>query len=115
MEIKTFKYNCEQCDFHCNAESIWTTHINREKHKTGKNKTRTDKKDPLQCDKCDYITKNKTTMLQHVLNEHSDKKEREIKFKFYCKICNVGSFSIDLFNLHNNCKKHKSNILINKC
>jgi|688.fasta_scaffold485754_2 hypothetical protein len=104
-----FKYKCEQCKFFCNSESAWTTHINREKHINGKNKTRSDKKDPVKCDVCDYQTKNKTTMKQHILNEHSNIETREEQFKFYCKICNVGSFSVDLFNLHNNSKKHNKN------
>lgn len=107
MEVKEKKYNCEQCDFHCNAESTWTIHINTAKHKTGKKKLRSDIKEPLKCSDCNYETKNKTTLIQHKLNEHSDIEKREKEFKYYCKLCDFGTFSIDLFNFHNSCRKHK--------
>ena len=47
-------------------------------------------------------------MKQHVLNEHSTKEEREKGFKYYCKYCNYGTFSIDLYKRHNNTEKHKN-------
>uniref|UniRef100_A0A6C0HWF4 Uncharacterized protein n=1 Tax=viral metagenome TaxID=1070528 RepID=A0A6C0HWF4_9ZZZZ len=47
-----------------------------------------------------------TNLKQHYLNYHGNLKDREDGFKYYCKICNYGTFSIDLFNKHNNTKKH---------
>jgi hypothetical protein len=35
---------------------------------------------------------------QHILNYHSNKEEREEGFKYYCKLCDYGSFSKDFFN-----------------
>ena len=43
---------------------------------------------------------------QHLLNEHSTIEERADGFKFYCKICDFGTFSIDLYNTHIESKKH---------
>lgn len=57
-------------------------------------------KEPYQCDKCEYKTKNKTTMMQHKLNEHGTKEEMEHGFKHYCSICDYGTFSADLFDAH---------------
>ena len=37
------------------------------------------------CEKCNYMTKNKTTLIQHDLNEHATIKERKEKFRYYCK------------------------------
>ena len=31
---ETYKYICEQCDFKCNAPSVWKIHTETEKHKT---------------------------------------------------------------------------------
>ncbi len=102
-----YKYNCEQCDFHCNAISTWKKHTATTKHQTGKKKIRSDCKGPYLCEKCDYKTKNKTIFIQHCLNEHATKEEREKEFKFYCKICDFGTFSTDLFDGHNANHKHK--------
>jgi KRAB domain-containing zinc finger protein len=109
-EKKEFKYNCEKCDYHCNAESSWEIHINTTKHKTGKKKQRCDYKEPYKCPECDYKTKNKTTLSQHKLNEHASKEEREKNFKYYCNMCDFGTFSIDSFEIHKESNKHKKRI-----
>jgi len=44
---------------------------------------------------------------QHILNYHSSKEQREEDFKYYCKLCNYGSFSKDLLEKHNLTEKHK--------
>lgn len=49
---------------------------------------------------------------QHKLNEHATKEQREKEFKFYCKCCDVGSFSKDIYEKHTNSEKH--NRYINK-
>ena len=109
MEEKKYKYNCEQCNFNCDTESKWNIHKNTVKHKTGERKKRSDTKDPYECEDCDYKTKNKTTLKQHILNEHSDKNKRESEFRYYCKLCDYGTFSVDLYNFHKSCRKHKKN------
>lgn len=49
-------------------------------------------------------------MIQHKLNEYASNEQREKEFKYYCKNCNYGSISIDLFNKHLNTDKHNKNI-----
>jgi hypothetical protein len=103
-------YNCEKCNFSCHYIGGWNKHINTEIHKTGQRKKRSDYKEPYKCEICDYITKNKNQLLQHTLNEHSNKEERKEKFKYYCELCDFGNVSKDLYNQHINTKKHKNKI-----
>ena len=107
------KYFCEKCNFSCYCLSIWKKHTDTELHKTGKRKKRCDCKMPFVCDYCKYETKNSITFKKHTLNEHATKDTREKEFKYYCKYCDFGTFSIDTFNLHNNTKKHKKFIMRN--
>jgi hypothetical protein len=115
MNEKINNYICEKCNFKTNIKARWEKHIDTELHKTGIRKKRSDCKDPLKCESCEYETKNKTTLLKHKLNNHSTKEERSEKFKYYCKFCDYGTFSIDSFDIHNNTDKHKIIIqLVNK-
>lgn len=100
------KYYCEKCDYECKYLSEWTKHINREIHITGQRKKRSDIKSEYLCIKCNYKTKNIVMYKQHMLNEHSTVEEREKGFKFYCKTCNFGTFSKDLYDTHIKSKKH---------
>jgi hypothetical protein len=109
-----YKFICDKCDYKCNFISQWNNHCERESHKTGKRKTRTDKKEVGKCKDCDYNTTNYTNMLKHILNKHSTREERKEKFKFYCELCDFGSFSKDTIEVHNNSEKHKTFILRNK-
>jgi hypothetical protein len=107
MDTKEEKYNCEQCKFKCNTKARWNAHINTELHKTGTKKKRSDYKEPTQCEKCEYKTKNRTTLIKHTLNKHATKEEREKQFRYYCKICDFGTFSEDSLLVHENTEKHK--------
>jgi hypothetical protein len=100
------KYICEKCNFGCDIQSRWDAHTKTTLHETGKKKQRSDYKEPLKCEKCDYKTKNKLMMLQHKLNEHSTIGEREKEFKYYCKICDYGTVSKDLYEKHEKSQKH---------
>ncbi len=106
-----YKYLCEKCNFKANIKSRWENHIKTELHKTGDKKKRSDYKEPHICNNCDFTSKNITNLKQHYLNLHGSLKERETEFKFYCKLCDYGTFSIDLFNKHNNTDKHNKNII----
>jgi hypothetical protein len=44
---------------------------------------------------------------QHKLTEHGTKEEREKEFKFYCKCCDIGTFSKDIYEKHISSDKHK--------
>ncbi len=63
------------------------------------------------CSQLYESSKNKTNLKQHYLNLHGNLQECETEFKYYCKVCDYGTFSIDLFNKHNNTNKHNKNIL----
>ncbi len=107
-----YKYICYKCNFKCNYNSYWEKHINTELHKTGKKKERSDKIGLHKCKKCEYSTINIITMKQHYLNIHSTYEEREKGFKYFCKICNYGIFSKELFEKHENTTKHKYKMII---
>ena len=72
-----------------------------------KTKKRTDKTEVGQCKQCEYKTKNYSLMLKHILNKHATKEERKEKFKYYCELCDFGTFSNDTFEVHNKSEKHK--------
>ncbi len=102
-----YKHFCEKCDYKCNYESQWTKHCETILHKTGKRKERTDKKNIGKCKDCEYYSENNTNMTKHILNKHSTKLERKEKFKYYCEICDFGTFSKKTIENHNNSEKHK--------
>jgi len=105
-----YKFVCVKCVFKCEYESQWINHLNTELHLTGFRKKRTDYQEDNKCDKCDYTTRNIVTMKKHVLNKHATLEQREKEFKFYCKICDFGTFSKDTIEVHNNSGKHKLSI-----
>ncbi len=102
-----YKYVCEKCDYKCRFECEWNKHCITGLHINGKRKTRVDSKGPYKCTDCTYITNNKTTYTQHILNEHSDTEKRKKEFTFYCELCDFGTFSKDIFSKHNETEKHK--------
>lgn len=106
-DIQQYKYICDKCNFKVNTKARWEAHIKTEIHKTGKRKKRCDYKDPLKCDFCEYVTKNKTTLKKHILNKHKTKDDRHKDFKYYCVGCDFGTFSQKTFEIHNNSDKHK--------
>ena len=111
---KENKYICEKCKFKSNVKAHWEAHIKTSLHLTGERKKRVDIKEPFKCEKCEYSSKNKINVKQHYLNEHGTKEEREREFKYYCKECDNGTFSIDLYNRHINTEKHKKKLIRNK-
>lgn len=113
LQEKEYKYNCERCNYRCNENSKWDKHINTEKHKTGKNKKRSDyKEEPYKCNICEYKTRNNALYKQHTLNYHSTKEEREKEFKYYCKACDYGTISKNILDKHNLSDKHKKKSII---
>lgn len=66
----------------------------------------------MKCDFCNYLSKNKTMLITHILNNHKTKKEKQEEFKYYCTKCDFGTFAINSFNIHKNTKKHIHNMSI---
>jgi len=104
---ENYKFICEKCNYKCNIISRLEKHLKTELHITGKKKVRSDYKGDKSCKKCDYISKTLNNLIEHNLNYHSTIEEREKGFKYYCKLCDYGTLSIDLINNHNNTQKHK--------
>jgi hypothetical protein len=102
-----YKYICEKCELYTNAKSTYDKHLLSGKHLTGKRTTRCDKKILDKCPNCDYITKSITNMNLHILNNHSTKDERKNKFKYYCELCDYGTFGKSLYENHIKSEKHK--------
>lgn len=105
MEHNNFK--CEKCNCTYNSKSALNRHMKTELHRTGKRKQRSDTIEPHTCTICNYKNKNIIAYKKHMLNEHSNKETREKEFKFYCKYCDIGTFSKDTMEAHNATEKHK--------
>ena len=102
-------YICVRCDYKCAYEKDFLKHLSTEKHKKGKRKTRSDKKEiPTihQCEKCDYNTTHIYNFKTHVLNNHSTLEVKKAGFTYYCECCDYGIFSKDNFDKHLLSKKH---------
>lgn len=105
------EFICEICDYKCLYQSHYSQHLNSRKHQNnGKKPPRKDKILENKCKSCDYTTRNNTCMRVHLLTNHSTKEERKEKFKYYCDVCDFGTFAEILFKRHNETKKH--NLLI---
>lgn len=107
MEInKDNEFYCEKCHYKTDKKFCYKTHLKTELHLNGKRKVRSDKKD-FTCNFCEYKSTNGVQLKSHLLNIHKEKSDREKEFKFYCKLCDFGSFSEDIYNNHLESTKHK--------
>lgn len=104
---KEYKFKCDKCEYFTNAKSGWIKHINSGMHLEGHRAIRCDKKLIDKCPKCDYTTKNTIAMDTHILNNHSTNKERKEKFRYYCEVCDFGSFSGKHYKKHLETQRHK--------
>ena len=110
MDQKKTKH-CEKCDntFKCHAKYL--IHCETELHKTGKRKTRANKKEDIICSICNiYTTRQTSNMKLHILNNHSSSEEKKKEYKHYCESCDVGYFIEDKYNKHLATQKHKIKI-----
>ncbi len=46
-------------------------------------------------------------MNTHILNNHSTKEEKKLKYNYYCEYCDYGSFSKPLYEKHIKSNKHQ--------
>ena len=100
--------HCEKCNNTFKSNTHYLIHCETELHKTGKRKTRTDRKEELQCNICNiYKTKQKSTMKLHILNNHTSIDEKKKQFTYYCECCDFGILSESRYNNHLKTKKHK--------
>ena len=59
-----------------------------------------------QCNICDYKHRHKGHLLEHYLNNHASLKEREEKYKYYCKACDYGYTTKNKYKQHLETKAH---------
>ena len=106
--METYKFNCNCCDFKCNFNSAWLTHLSSDKH------LRLGQKKIHNCNSpnCYYTTTIYWNMRMHYITMHSSIEERK-KSKYYCHICDKVFFAPLYLNKHNNGIKHKNQLKIN--
>jgi DNA-directed RNA polymerase subunit RPC12/RpoP len=78
MEQK--EYVCEKCNYKTAFKSSYDQHLETELHKTGKRKTRTDKKILDKCPHCEYASKINTDMQTHIILKHMTEEEQKKNF-----------------------------------
>lgn len=110
---KDYKFYCEKCEFGTNFNSHYERHLSGNKHINGKRKERCDKEKPrveeyvsYKCEICNVIYDHITNYKTHNLNHHSTIEVREKEFPFYCKACDMGTFSKSKFEKHCEMKIH---------
>ena len=105
------EYICDKCNYKTELKSCYEKHLTTELHKTGKRKTRSDKKILDKCPYCEYISKVNTDMQTHVISKHMSEEEQRQKSRFYCDCCKVGFLYKSQYNIHLTLSKHvnKSN------
>ena len=101
------EYICEKCNYRTEIKSCYEKHLNTELHKTGKRKTRSDKKVEDKCPHCDYMTKVNTDMKAHIISKHMTEEEQKKNFKYYCDDCKIGYLYESQYNNHLISAKHK--------
>jgi len=108
MEDKTYKYICKKCEYYTNISASYKKHLETELHKTGKRKTRSNKKsDIYKCEKCDFTSIKEHNFITHRLHNHSTKDEKKEGFTHYCECCDFGTFTLSEYNKHIATNKHK--------
>ena len=106
-------YQCEKCNFNCNTKARWEAHINTELHKTGKRKERSDKK--IHICECGYKTNQSSLYKDHKLRKHSEAKDRENNYTYYCNECDFGCNNERMYKNHELTKKHRQMIKNEYC
>jgi hypothetical protein len=110
-DYKNKPHKCEKCNISFKFKSQLEKHCKTELHKTGKKKTRSDKKEEFKCEICNLYTTNQQTNLKlHILNNHKTKEERKNEFPYYCELCDSGCMEEKLYKKHLETKKHKKKL-----
>ena len=107
LNINTYKYYCEKCQYGTNIRYSLIQHNETELHKTWeRGKKQIKEKEIFICSDCEFESINKNNYLTHKLNNHSNKEERKKQFKYYCNNCDFGVFTESSFEKHKNSLRH---------
>lgn len=104
-----YKFFCEICNYGTELKSSMNTHLKTTLHLTGHRKSKKVLEN-YKCNECQYENEHKYNYLSHMLNTHGTKEERKEKYKYYCDVCDIGSFAKTVYDKHCNSDKHKKNI-----
>jgi hypothetical protein len=105
MEKKV--YECEKCNFETKIKQAYEKHLESGKHKTGKNKIRSDKICPDKCELCNFKPYDNRSYIEHKFRFHATEEEKIEKLKYYCKYCDYLAHAESQFKTHTLTKKHK--------
>ena len=99
---------CNKCNYKTHLLYSYKKHCGTELHKTGNRKPRSDKlSDNYKCEKCIFVTTNKSNFKVHVLNNHSTREQKKQGFKYYCDNCDFGVLTESSYKIHLLTQKHK--------
>ncbi len=102
------KFHCEICNFNCNFISQFNQHLETNKHKNNGKIIRKDNS-TTKCKLCKFETNHSSNLRSHILANHSTIEEKKTLSKYYCDICNFGTYTKILYERHCKTIKHKNN------
>jgi len=105
------EYVCKKCNYKTEFKHCYEKHLTTQLHKTGKRKTRSDKKVPDKCPHCLYTSKVNTDMQTHIITKHMSQDEQKEKFPFYCDHCKQGVLYKSQYDRHLDSTKHKKQLI----
>ncbi len=111
---KDNKFYCEICNYKCNFLSHYNQHLETIKHKNnGKiiRKCFSKEKKTTKCKLCKFETNHSSNLKVHILAYHSNIEEKKDNSKYYCELCNFGTFTKILYERHCETIKHKNKII----
>jgi hypothetical protein len=106
-ESRKYKYYCEKCKYGTDIIHSMKSHEQSYIHQNGHKKSRK-KIELYKCEDCEYINNHKYNYISHKLNHHGTKEDREKEFKYYCKLCDTGTYAKEAYDKHMISSKHKT-------
>jgi hypothetical protein len=105
VETKMKMLVCSTCHYETPIKAYWDRHLLSWKHQHGgQTKSKILK---ANCEKCGVKFSTTTNMKQHMLVHHSSPQERKKQYKFYCDVCDYGSFAKPAYEQHVLTRKHR--------
>lgn len=107
----TDDYKCDICNYKCKYKSQYIQHLKTNKHKNNGIITKNlPNKFDGKCKLCKYESTSSSNMKVHILANHTTNEEKKEKAKYYCDVCNYGTYIKVHYENHCNTLKHKNNV-----